>query len=104
MNEFATLVGWIVIIGFILFVIGSVAESIKNEKNKELENRLNIKMSTYRIAARHIYQHTSDPIIQEKVKRYANEYLYGWASLELEMSDEEFIMKNARLGAYEAEM
>lgn len=103
MNEFATSIGWLVIIFFIIYVVGSLVESINKQKSRKNEDRMNIKFTAYKIAARRIYQQTTDSEIREKVKSYANIYLNGWAMLDLDLSNEEFRSKYSELKTYEAE-
>lgn len=103
MNELVTLVGWVTIIVGAIYILGSLAEASNKQKIERAEEIVSQKFLAYRIAARRIYFQSNDPFIQEKVKKYANDYLGGWALLYLDLPEQEFRSKNASAGLYEAE-
>jgi len=102
MSEIATIIGWIVIIVFAIFVVNYFVSAIKQQEQIKAGELRCIRDSAYRIAARRIYFSTEDAAIREQVKAYANSSLYGWAMLDLDLSDERFLSSNAKLGSYEA--
>nr|BAF45201.1 hypothetical protein [uncultured bacterium] len=90
MEGFVMAIGWAAIIYFVVYVVGSVAESSNEQKRKSIGNHIYLSNTAHRVAARNIYFQSDDEDIKQEVKSYAQRYLGGWALLELEMTDENY--------------
>lgn len=96
MDELARSIGWWVIIGGLIYVVGKFVISQGEAKQKDKEMILSVADHKRRLAYRRIWQSTNDPHIHGEVK-----FQYGpWALLELELTDEEYDRKMSASEAY----
>jgi hypothetical protein len=91
MNEFAAAVGWMVIAGSVIYLLGSLAESSQKKKLQDAENHVDAMNLAYRIALRRICSQSDDPDSVRIVKNWTmGSAIGGWAYLRLDHSEDEF--------------
>ncbi len=106
MSDFASIVGWIVIIGGGLYAWASISDHLRQQQIDEANRRLIIKATAYRLALRQLYKQAQDNETRECIKQWSmhDGLTLGWAMLSLEDSDEKFREDNWDLGMVEAGM
>ena len=101
MNALATIIGWIVIISIALNFINKINENEKERKRKINQEIFSIWAIACRIILRQIYNGTTDQCIKDKVKGFTlMNGLDGWAYLELELSDFDFMINHKKYNKY----